>query len=112
MHENKNVKGEKGMTHSWNPSLRALFSKHRFRNLVAACLASAVLSGCGVVNHMIYKTTGDVMQGFSRNHTVPFLMESDDLAMGCAMSEATAPLLMSFGRVTSCLLYTSPSPRD
>nr|WP_228289251.1 hypothetical protein [Marinobacter salinisoli] len=50
---------------------------------------------------MIYKTTGDVMQGFSRDHTVPYLLESDDLAMGCAMSEATAPLLMSFGRVTS-----------
>lgn len=71
------------------------------RGCVAAITASVLLSGCGVVNHMIYKTTGDVMQGFSRNHTVPYLMESSDLAMGCAMSEATAPLLMSFGRVTS-----------
>jgi len=101
VYENKNVKGEEGMTHSRNPSCRALFPKRRFRSLVAACVASVALSGCGVVNNMIYKTTGDVMQGFSRNHTVPFLMESDDLAMGCAMSEATAPLLMSFGRVTS-----------
>ncbi|TGN39006.1 hypothetical protein E5Q11_14295 [Marinobacter confluentis] len=49
----------------------------------------------------MYKTTGDVMQGFSRDHTVPYLLESRDLAMGCAMSEATAPLLMSFGRVTA-----------
>lgn len=73
----------------------------RLRGFVAAVAASVALSGCGVVNHMIYKTTGDVMQGFSRNHTVPYLMESEDLAMGCAMSEATAPLLMSFGRVTS-----------
>jgi len=70
------------------------------RGLVAAVGASLVLTGCGAVNHMIYKTTGDVMQGFSRNHTVPYLLESDDLAMGCSMSEATAPLLMSFGRVT------------
>ena len=73
----------------------------RLRGFAAAVAASVALSGCGVVNHMIYKTTGDVMQGFSRNHTVPYLMESEDLAMGCAMSEATAPLLMSFGRVTS-----------
>lgn len=73
----------------------------RFRGAISAVLISVVLSGCGVVNNMIYKTTGDVMQGFSRNHTVPYLLESDDLAMGCAMSEATAPLLMSFGRVTS-----------
>ncbi|GGC65469.1 hypothetical protein [Marinobacter halophilus] len=73
----------------------------RFRALVVAIGASVALSGCGVVNHMVYKTTGDVMKGFSRNHTVPYLLESDDLAMGCSMSEATTPLLMSFGRVTS-----------
>lgn len=73
----------------------------RLRGLLAAAGASVLLSGCGVVNHMIYKTTGDVMEGFSWNHTVPYLMESDDLAMGCSMSEATAPLLLSFGRVTS-----------
>jgi hypothetical protein len=97
----KNAKGEEGMTHFRNPSRKALFSVRRVRNLVAAFTASVVLSGCGVVNHMMYKTTGDVMQGFSRSHTVPFLMESNDLAMGCAMSEATAPLLMSFGRVTN-----------
>lgn len=73
----------------------------RIRGLVAGVAVSVTLSGCGVVNHMVYKTTGDVMQGFSRGHTVPYLLESEDLAMGCAMSEATAPLLMSFGRVTS-----------
>lgn len=101
LHQNKNAKGEEGMTHFRNPSRKALFTVRRARNLMAAFMASVVLSGCGVVNHMIYKTTGDVMQGFSRNHTVPFLMESNDLAMGCAMSEATAPLLMSFGRVTN-----------
>ncbi len=72
-----------------------------FRGLVAAACAGALLSGCSAINNMMYKTTGDVMQGFSRSHTVPYLLESDDLAMGCAMSEATAPLLMSFGRVTS-----------
>lgn len=73
----------------------------RFRGVAAGVAVSVALGGCGVVNNMIYKTTGDVMQGFSRNHTVPYLLASDDLAMGCAMSEATAPLLMSFGRVTS-----------
>lgn len=86
------------MTHIQKPASHGLV---RFRGAVAAVLAGVVLSGCGVVNNMLYKTTGDVMQGFSRSHTVPYLLESDDLAMGCAMSEATAPLLMSFGRVTS-----------
>ncbi|MDX1800107.1 MAG: hypothetical protein R3303_04185 [Marinobacter sp.] len=55
------------------------------------------LPGCS----LIYKTTGDVMQGFSKAHTVPYLLKTDDLAMSCAMSQATAPLLLSFGRVTS-----------
>nr|WP_164735635.1 hypothetical protein [Marinobacter sp. NP-4(2019)] len=82
-------------TGQWLPAMAKL------RGVTAAVVASVALSGCGVVNHMIYKTTGDVLQGFSRNHTVPYLLSTDDLAMGCAMSEATAPLLMSFGRVTS-----------
>ncbi|MBL3556062.1 MULTISPECIES: hypothetical protein [Marinobacter] len=89
------------MTRIQKPANRPPHGFVRFRGAVTAVLAGMVLSGCGVVNNMIYKTTGDVMQGFSRNHTVPYLLESEDLAMGCAMSEATAPLLMSFGRVTS-----------
>lgn len=83
------------------PPLNSARIWHRLRGIVAALTAGAVLSGCGVINNMMYKTTGDVLQGFSRDHTVPYLMESGDLAMGCAMSEATAPLLMSFGRVTT-----------
>lgn len=80
------------------PASPALAGTIRWLSLA---LAALVISGCGVVNHMVYKTTGDVMQGFSRNHTVPYLMQQDDVAMGCAMSRATAPLLMSFGRVTT-----------
>ncbi|ENO15450.2 hypothetical protein J057_08866 [Marinobacter nanhaiticus D15-8W] len=49
----------------------------------------------------MYKTTGDVMQGFSKEHTVPYLLQTGDLAMACAMSESVQPLLMSFGRVTT-----------
>ncbi|MCK7547759.1 hypothetical protein ACFQGA_03520 [Marinobacter koreensis] len=83
---------------SFRPSLDIHASTLR---LLCAVIGGLLLSGCGVVNHMVYKTTGDVMQGFSRNHTVPYLMQSDDVAMGCSMSKATAPLLMSFGRVTT-----------
>lgn len=73
----------------------------RFRGVAAGVAVTVALSGCGVVNHMVYKTTGDVMQGFAKSHTMPYLLETGDLAMGCAMSEATSPLLMSFGRVTA-----------
>ncbi|WP_368497197.1 hypothetical protein [Marinobacter sp. 2_MG-2023] len=78
--------------------LRRVFPLRRF---IFALALGSFLSGCGAVNNMLYETTGDVMQGFSREHTIPYLMASGDLDMGCAMSEATAPLLMSFGRVTS-----------
>ena len=73
------------MTHFRNPSRKSPFSARRVRNLVAAFTASLVLGGCSAVNHVMYKTTGDVMQGFSRDHTVPFLMESNDLAMGLSL---------------------------
>lgn len=89
------------MTELQNAAGQRLTGMAKLRGLTAAVVASVALGGCSAVNHVMYKTTGDVMQGFSKNHTVPYLLESSDLAMGCAMSEATAPLLMSFGRVTS-----------
>lgn len=69
--------------------------------LVAVGALSALLGACGTMNNIMYKTTGDVMQGFAGEHTVPYLLASQDLVMACAMAEATAPLMMSFGRVTS-----------
>ncbi|WP_404365826.1 hypothetical protein [Marinobacter sp.] len=89
------------MTKSRNPVRRSGAALGGVRGAIAGLLSAAILSGCGAINHMMYKTTGDVMQGFSKDHTVPYLMQRDDLAMSCAMSEATSPLLMSFGRVTN-----------
>ncbi|MFE8070176.1 hypothetical protein QQM79_03880 [Marinobacteraceae bacterium S3BR75-40.1] len=71
----------------------------RVRNLVLAGLM-VTLTGCGAIQNMMYKTTGDVMKGFAKSHTVPYMLASDDLAMSCAMAEATSPLMLSFGRVT------------
>src|SRR5690554_1780743 len=58
------------------------------------------LSGCGVVNHMIYKTTGTVMTSYAKDHQVPYVLAGDDLEMNCSMAQALTPLLMSFSRVT------------
>ncbi|ARU54433.1 exported protein [Oleiphilus messinensis] len=69
--------------------------------LVTITMVTFVFSGCSMINHMIYKTTGMVLQGYTEEHIVPFTLEQDDLEMGCALSEATTPLLMSFGRVTA-----------
>ncbi len=62
-------------------------------------LTLSALSGCGGVQHMIYKTTGDTMVNFAVDHQIPYVLSTDDLAMNCAMSEALTPMLMSFGRV-------------
>ncbi|MCP5163238.1 MAG: hypothetical protein H6999_06090 [Hahellaceae bacterium] len=64
-------------------------------------LVMVQLSGCSFINNIIYKTTGDVMQNFSKDHTIPYVLSTDDLAVSCAMSESLSPLLMSFGRVTN-----------
>ena len=73
----------------------------RFRGVAAVLVVSLLFSGCGVINHVVYATTGEVLKSYSKHHAVPYLMGTDDLAMGCAMAEATAPLILSFGRVTS-----------
>ncbi len=62
-------------------------------------LVVAGLSACGAVQHMMYKTTGDVMVNFAADHQVPFTLATDDMGINCAMSEALTPMLMSFGRV-------------
>ncbi len=62
-------------------------------------ILAVTVSGCGVVRNAMYKTTGDVMVGFAKEHQVPYMLTTDDIAMNCAMSEALTPMLMSFSRV-------------
>jgi len=59
------------------------------------------LPGCGFLKNMLYKTTGDVMVSLAEEVTVPYTLTTSDLAVGCTMSEALSPLLLSFGRVTT-----------
>ena len=49
----------------------------------------------------IFKYTGDVLIGFSREETVPYVLESNDIDLGCAMSKAFVPFILSFSRVTT-----------
>lgn len=41
------------------------------------------------------------MLGFAEDQGVPYMMATDDVALGCAMSEAFTPFLLSFSRVTA-----------
>lgn len=68
--------------------------------LAVLLLAVTLVSGCSAIRNHMYATSGSVMQGLSKEHTTPYLLQQKDLGMSCAMSEATTPLMMSFGRVT------------
>ena len=67
-------------------------------NLLFLFLCSQLLlSACSVA----YKSTGDIMLGFAEDQGVPYMLTTDDVALGCAMSEAFTPFLLSFSRVTT-----------
>lgn len=60
-------------------------------------LLQLVLSTCSIV----YKNTGDVLIGFAEDETVPYVLASNDLDLGCSMSKAFTPFILSFSRVTT-----------
>ncbi len=62
--------------------------------LVAAILVA--LTGCS----SIYRTTGWFAYDFSESYAMPYVMKTDDTEMGCAMSEAMTPMLLSFSELT------------
>lgn len=72
----------------------------RWMRLALLLLVITLVSGCSAVRNHMYRTSGSVMQGLSKEHTTPYLLQQKDLGMSCAMSEATTPMMMSFGRVT------------
>lgn len=54
------------------------------------------LTGCS----MLYKGTGEVLIAYAEDQAVPYIMATDDVALGCSMTEAFTPFLLSFSRVT------------
>ncbi len=60
-------------------------------------LLPLILSTCSLV----YKKTGDVLISFAEDETVPYVLASNDLDLGCAMSKAFTPFILSFSRVTT-----------
>lgn len=75
------------------------FLKRQNNDLVFLLLfsLSVTLSGCTVV----YKTTGNTLISYADDQGVPYMLATDDVAMGCSMVEAFTPFLLSFSRVTT-----------
>lgn len=65
------------------------------RALVVATALIAV-TGCS----SIYRTTGWFAYDYSESYAMPYVMKTDDTQMGCAMSEAMTPMLLSFSELT------------
>ena len=62
-----------------------------------------LLSSCLFLNACtaVYKTTGDILLGYAEDQGVPYMLASNDVALGCSMAEAFTPFLLSFSRVTT-----------
>ncbi len=60
------------------------------------CL-TLLLNACSLV----YKNTGDIMLGYAEDQGIPYMLATEDVALGCAMSEAFTPFLLSFSQVTA-----------
>ena len=74
--------------------LIALKRKYLLLFVFASCL---LLNACTVV----YKSTGDALLGYAEDQGVPYMLASNDVALGCSMAEAFTPFLLSFSRVTT-----------
>ncbi|UZE96549.1 hypothetical protein [Alkalimarinus alittae] len=76
--------------------------KSLLKNSLLLAVVSVQLVGCQTFkDKVVYAPAGDIMQSLAKEHTVPYMLGTEDVAVSCAMSEALSPLLMAFGRVTS-----------
>jgi len=51
--------------------------------------------------NLLYKGTGEILIGYTKDQAIPYILETDNVDMGCMMSEAFAPFILSFSRVTT-----------
>lgn len=76
--------------------------KGLIKKSVVLTVVSLQLVGCQTFkDKVVYAPAGDIMQSLAKEHTVPYMLGTEDVVVSCAMSEALSPLLMAFGRVTT-----------
>lgn len=51
--------------------------------------------------NLLYKGTGNMLISYAEDQAIPYILETDNVDMGCMMSEAFAPFILSFSRVTT-----------
>lgn len=65
--------------------------------MIGLLAMQAALTGCS----MVYKGAGNILVGYAEDHAVPYMLATDDVALGCSMTEAFTPFLLSFSEVTA-----------
>ncbi|NOQ12994.1 MAG: hypothetical protein GQ583_00745 [Methyloprofundus sp.] len=74
---------------------------------MTCCIISSILLLASWLNSsftfkkIIYKSTGDTLIGFTEEQAIPFILKTEDIDMGCVMSEAFTLFIQSFSQVTS-----------
>ena len=63
------------------------------KNVILICFI-IMLTGC----QSVYKTTGQLMVGYSKEHAVKYTLALNDAPMGCALGQAFSPFLFSYER--------------
>lgn len=53
------------------------------------------------LKNILYKSTGDTLIGFTEEQAIPFILKTEDVDMGCAMSESFSLFMGSFSQVTN-----------
>jgi hypothetical protein len=71
--------------------------KLNWHRIIPVLFLQLLLSSCA----MVYKSTGDVLIGFAENEAIPYALASNDVDLGCAISRAFTPFVLSFSRVTT-----------
>ena len=74
----------------------------RYRKIVR-WMGFLILILCLVISAMILaiNNTGKMLVGFIEHHAVPYVLKTDDVAMGCVMSEALTLLIPSLAQINA-----------
>ena len=58
--------------------------RHRYAScarFLVLLLVITLLSGCSAIRNHMYATSGSVMQGLSKEHTTPYVLQQSDVGM-------------------------------
>lgn len=68
------------------------FNLYKYKLLGTLLATSILISGC---SKQIFQMTAGMVQTFSEDYMVPYVLTSEDLSMSCAMAESMTPVILT-----------------